>query len=83
MGIFRKSANVRICRELRDKLNAVDAECDLENVNILVIAALLKEFLRTLPDCLLLCRLYLDWLNVSRLTSDNNKIQEMRRYVRY
>lgn len=88
MGIFRKSANARACRELREKLDVgmftevdgVDRNC-LGEASILVLAALLKEFLRCLPDCLLSCVLYDEWMAMPRLPSDALKVQEARRLL--
>uniref|UniRef100_A0A1B6K974 Rho-GAP domain-containing protein n=1 Tax=Graphocephala atropunctata TaxID=36148 RepID=A0A1B6K974_9HEMI len=59
-GIFRKSANARLVRELRDKLDSGESVV-WEHVPVLVTAALLKEFLRSLPDPLLTCQLYPQW----------------------
>ncbi|XP_032669575.1 uncharacterized protein LOC116843329 isoform X1 [Odontomachus brunneus] len=61
-GIFRKSANVRIVRELRDQLESTgDPNC-LENAPIIAVAALLKDFLRSLPDPLLTSHLFPLWM---------------------
>ena len=59
-GIFRKSANARLVRELREKLDSGE-NVALDHVPVLVTAALLKEFLRSLPDPLLSAALYPQW----------------------
>lgn len=61
VGIFRKSANARACRELKEKLES-DPDCDMRNVPIIVLSSVFKEFLRSLPDCLLQSDLYKHWL---------------------
>ncbi|XP_031778904.1 rho GTPase-activating protein 20 isoform X2 [Nasonia vitripennis] len=62
-GIFRKSANVRIVRELRDQIesSAPDTSC-LEDAPIIAVAALLKDFFRSLPDPLLTSHLFPLWM---------------------
>ncbi|VVC26378.1 Hypothetical protein CINCED_3A017878 [Cinara cedri] len=59
-GIFRKSANARLVRELREKMDTCDDVC-LENVPVLVTAALFKDMLRSLPDPLLCTSLFPKW----------------------
>ncbi|XP_024080910.1 rho GTPase-activating protein 20-like isoform X3 [Cimex lectularius] len=59
-GIFRKSANVRLVRELREKMDRGE-EVVLDHVPVPVVASLLKEFLRSLPDPLLSASLYPRW----------------------
>ncbi|XP_054008638.1 rho GTPase-activating protein 20-like isoform X2 [Hylaeus anthracinus] len=62
-GIFRKSANVRIVRELRDQIESTgDPNC-LEDAPIIAVAALLKDFLRSLPDPLLTSHLFPLWMD--------------------
>uniref|UniRef100_A0A6A7FQI8 Rho GTPase-activating protein 20 n=1 Tax=Hirondellea gigas TaxID=1518452 RepID=A0A6A7FQI8_9CRUS len=73
VGIFRKSANVRLVKELREKL---DSGCptDLSSTNITAVAAILKEFLRSLPDALLCSDLYDAWLEIPQLPTDRDQI---------
>ncbi|KAE9536609.1 hypothetical protein AGLY_007011 [Aphis glycines] len=59
-GIFRKSANARLVRELREKMDVCEDVC-LENVPVLVTAALFKDMLRSLPDPLLCTNLFPKW----------------------
>ncbi|XP_025413731.1 rho GTPase-activating protein 20-like isoform X3 [Sipha flava] len=59
-GIFRKSANARLVRELREKMDICEDVC-LENVPVLVTAALFKDMLRSLPDPLLCTNLFPKW----------------------
>ncbi|XP_033741354.1 rho GTPase-activating protein 20-like isoform X1 [Pecten maximus] len=63
-GIFRKSANARKQRELRLRLDEDDADLD-DDTGALVVGAVLKEYLRSLPECLLLDKFYDDWLSLN------------------
>nr|XP_045624946.1 uncharacterized protein LOC123774593 isoform X2 [Procambarus clarkii] len=76
VGIFRKSANARLVRELREKLDTSDADgaIDLDNVHITAVAALLKDFLRSMPDCLLVADLYEEWLELSQIDGIRERI---------
>ncbi|XP_035223391.1 uncharacterized protein LOC118196098 isoform X2 [Stegodyphus dumicola] len=69
VGIFRKSANARACRELKEKLEA-DPDCEMRNVPIIVLSSVFKEFLRSLPDCLLQSDLYKHWLQAVSYESE-------------
>ncbi|XP_076279921.1 uncharacterized protein LOC143208836 isoform X2 [Lasioglossum baleicum] len=62
-GIFRKSANVRIVRELRDQIETTGDPSCLEDAPIIAVAALLKDFLRSLPDPLLTSHLFPLWMD--------------------
>ncbi|XP_033227168.1 rho GTPase-activating protein 20-like isoform X2 [Belonocnema kinseyi] len=61
-GIFRKSANVRIVRELRDQIESTGDLACLEDAPIIAVAALLKDFLRSLPEPLLTAHLFTQWM---------------------
>ncbi|XP_072755151.1 uncharacterized protein [Anoplolepis gracilipes] len=76
-GIFRKSANVRIVRELRDQIESTgDVSC-LEDAPIIAVAALLKEFLRSLPDPLLTSHLFPLWMESLDTTSPVQTIKSI------
>lgn len=60
-GIFRKSASARLVKDLREQLDA-GADVVLDVVPVLVTAALLKDFLRSLPAPLLGSALSAQWL---------------------
>jgi hypothetical protein len=61
VGIFRKSANARICREVEAQLEE-DHEFCLDEVPITVVGSVFKDFLRSLPNCLLDSRLLNKWI---------------------
>ncbi|XP_013179694.1 PREDICTED: uncharacterized protein LOC106126528 [Papilio xuthus] len=70
-GVFRRSANAKALRLLRDKLDALGpwaTGCaELDRAPVLLLAALVKEFFRALPQPLLLADLYPAWLHVLAL----------------
>ncbi|XP_047106715.1 uncharacterized protein LOC124775916 isoform X2 [Schistocerca piceifrons] len=72
-GIFRKSANARLVRELRDKLDAGE-DIRLEHMPVLVVAAVLKDFLRSLPDPLLCSTLYPLWMEAVECQDEQEKL---------
>ncbi|RXG72562.1 Rho GTPase-activating protein 20 [Armadillidium vulgare] len=76
VGIFRKSANARLVRELKEKLDSSEELVDLDGVHITSVAALFKDFLRSLPDCLLCSELYEEWLELPRLPSAREKVSK-------
>lgn len=57
-GVFRKNGNIKGLRDLAEKLDAKEVEVDLAKENPVQVAALLKKFLRELPDPLLTYKLY-------------------------
>lgn len=57
-GVFRKNGNIRGLKDLSDKLDAKEVDVDLSKESPVQVAALLKKFLRELPDPLLTYKLY-------------------------
>lgn len=57
-GIFRKNGNIRRLKQVTDQLDRNPHEVDLSSENAVQIAALLKKWLRELPDPLLTFRLH-------------------------
>ncbi|XP_041108433.1 T-cell activation Rho GTPase-activating protein-like [Polyodon spathula] len=60
-GIFRKAGNAKICKEIKEQLNA-GTEVDMDTRPIVLLAAVFKDFLRHIPHSLLLTELYLPWM---------------------
>merc|ERR1719228_1369350 len=60
VGIFRRGPNVRMMRDLRERLDDGE-EVDWGEISVFVTAALLKDLLRSLPDCMLLSEDYSTW----------------------
>ncbi|CAG9817912.1 unnamed protein product [Phaedon cochleariae] len=63
-GIFRRCASARALRELKEKIDCqASSICDeISNTPALLLAGLLKDFLRSLPEPLLTGNVQ-DWLN--------------------
>lgn len=57
-GIFRKNGNIRRLKELSEALDRDSAAVNLSDDNPVQLAALLKKFLRELPDPLLTFKLH-------------------------
>lgn len=76
-GIFRKSANARLVRELREKLD-LGEDVSFEHVPVLVTAALLKEFLRSLPDPLLTSSLYPQYRAALNAPNTQHKLHRLK-----
>lgn len=57
-GIFRKNGNIRRLKELTDAIDRDPQSVDLTQDNAVQLAALLKKFLRDLPDPLLTVKLH-------------------------
>ena len=57
-GVFRKNGNIRGLKELADRLDAKKVDVDLSKESPVQVAALLKKFLREMPDPLLTHKLH-------------------------
>lgn len=79
-GIFRKSANARLVRELREQLDS-GQELAMEHIPVLAVAALLKEFLRSLPDSLLGAALYPLYMEALECREEQEKLIRVKRYA--
>jgi hypothetical protein len=79
-GIFRKSANARLVRELRERLDS-GLELALDHIPVLAVAALLKEFLRSLPDPLLGAALYPLYMDAMECRDEQEKLIRVKRFV--
>ncbi|XP_072305897.1 rho GTPase-activating protein 20-like [Eucyclogobius newberryi] len=62
-GIFRRPAGARAVRELRDTLDSGEFQLPLTRDHVFIIAGVFKEFLRSIPNSLLCCELYEEWLD--------------------
>ncbi|XP_044113616.1 rho GTPase-activating protein 20 isoform X1 [Neovison vison] len=79
-GIFRQSANVKSCRELKEKLNSgVEVHLDCESV--FVIASVLKDFLRNIPGSIFSSDLYDHWVCVMDQGNAEEKINTIQRLL--
>lgn len=57
-GIFRKNGNIRRLNELTEAIDRDPSSVDLSQDNPVQLAALLKKFLRELPDPLMTYKLH-------------------------
>ncbi|KAK3510827.1 hypothetical protein QTP70_022770, partial [Hemibagrus guttatus] len=82
-GIFRRSAGAKACRELRDKLDSGIQDVPMSRQSIFVIAAVLKDFLRSIPGSLLLSDLYEKWMTTMDLPdkAEENQIKAIQGLV--
>ena len=61
-GIFRKNGNIRRMNQVIESLDRDPGSVDLSQDNPVQLAALLKRFLRDLPDPLLTYKLHRLWI---------------------
>ncbi|XP_046876113.1 rho GTPase-activating protein 20 isoform X2 [Hypomesus transpacificus] len=77
-GIFRRSANAKTCRELKEKLNS-GGTVQLEGESVFVAAAVLTDFLRNLPGSVLSSGLYGQWMEALEGVDKIEMIQSLLR----
>ncbi|XP_040573451.1 uncharacterized protein [Lepeophtheirus salmonis] len=80
VGIFRRSPNARAMRELREKIDQ-NEKVDFEECSVFVVAALLKDFLRSLPDCLLQCPKYDEWIRIGTEYENEKDLRPMKNLI--
>jgi len=73
-GVFRKNGNIRNLKDISEKLDAKEVDVDLSRENPVQLAALLKKFLRELPDPLLTYKLYRLFL-ITQSKSDAHSLE--------
>lgn len=61
-GIFRKNGNIKRMNQVIEAMDRDPASVDLSQDNPVQLAALLKRFLRDLPDPLLTYKLHRAWI---------------------
>lgn len=83
VGIFRKSANARQVREIRERIDASVAggRMDWAGANAVVTAVVFKDFLRSLPDSLLCSGLYDQWLQVAAMDGQDGAVDKIKGYA--
>ncbi|POR38884.1 Rho-type GTPase-activating protein 1 [Tolypocladium paradoxum] len=75
-GVFRKNGNIKKQQELVDKINAEG--CDIVNFMeqpVVQLAALLKRYLRDLPDPLMTHKLYGLWVGAAKISDAETRKQ--------
>ncbi|KAF2733264.1 RhoGAP-domain-containing protein [Polyplosphaeria fusca] len=70
-GVFRKNGNLRTLRELEEEVDAKGVEqVDLNSKNPVILANLLKRFLRLMPDPVLTLKLYKLFMVANDITDE-------------
>lgn len=72
-GIFRKSASAKMIQQLCDRLNEGNV-VDFQEVPIITIGVLFKNFLRNMPDSLLPLAMYNDFISTIRIENVETRI---------
>ncbi|XP_048450054.1 rho GTPase-activating protein 20, partial [Rhincodon typus] len=80
VGIFRKSANAKACKELIEKLNAT-SNITLEEEPVIQLAVVFKEFLRRIPDSLLMTALYDSWMAAMEKENINERTRQLKQLL--
>ncbi|XP_071405330.1 T-cell activation Rho GTPase-activating protein isoform X2 [Pithys albifrons albifrons] len=76
-GIFRKAANEKARKELKEDLNKGE-NVDLRSKSVHLLAVVLKDFLRNIPSKLLSADLYEKWMQALEKPSKQEKIEELK-----
>ncbi|KAH8885186.1 RhoGAP-domain-containing protein [Thozetella sp. PMI_491] len=71
-GVFRKNGNIKKLSDLCEKIDR-DEDVDLGSNNVVQVAALLKRYLRELPDPLMTHKLYRLWLAAAKIPDEQKK----------
>ncbi|XP_064301544.1 uncharacterized protein LOC135312390 [Phalacrocorax carbo] len=76
-GIFRRAASRKELQELQEALDR-GTDVDLASQPALLLAVLLKDFLRSIPAKLLVNDLYEDWVAAMQKSSKEEKLSELK-----
>ncbi|KAF7251079.1 Rho GTPase-activating protein 20 [Varanus komodoensis] len=79
-GIFRRSANAKSCRELKEKLDSGD-EVHLLCESIFVTASVFKDFLRNIPGSIFSSQLCDQWVSLMDEGNHEEKIKNIHRLM--
>lgn len=73
-GVFRKNGNIKKLSELCDKIDREGSDnVGLGQQNVVQVAALLKRYLRDLPDPLMTHKLYRLWLAAAKINDETKR----------
>ncbi|KAF2836332.1 RhoGAP-domain-containing protein [Patellaria atrata CBS 101060] len=73
-GVFRKNGNIRRLKEMSEDIDAKGADSvDLTKENPVQVAALLKKFLRELPDPVLTFKLHKLFITAARISDEDKR----------
>uniref|UniRef100_A0ABM5EWV2 Uncharacterized protein isoform X2 n=1 Tax=Pogona vitticeps TaxID=103695 RepID=A0ABM5EWV2_9SAUR len=79
-GIFRRSANAKTCKELKEKLNAGD-DVQVDGESAFVAAAVITDFLRNIPDSVLSSDMHGLWMEAMDKENRAHKVDAIKRLV--
>lgn len=75
-GVFRKNGNIKKLSETVEKIDREGCEnINLSSQPVIQVAALLKKYLRELPDPLMTNKLYRLWLTAAKIPDEDKKRQ--------
>uniref|UniRef100_A0A6J0UWK9 T-cell activation Rho GTPase-activating protein isoform X1 n=1 Tax=Pogona vitticeps TaxID=103695 RepID=A0A6J0UWK9_9SAUR len=76
-GIFRKAANEKLRKELKEELNS-GGNVTFENASVHLLAVVFKDFLRNIPHTLLLTELYDEWMTAIEKTNHHERTEALK-----
>ncbi|OCT57906.1 rho GTPase-activating protein 20 [Xenopus laevis] len=79
-GIFRRSANAKTCKELKEKLISGDV-VQIDGESVFVAAAVITDFLRNIPDSILSSDMYGLWMEATDIEQHKSKIDTIKRLL--
>ncbi|XP_072914160.1 rho GTPase-activating protein 20 isoform X1 [Hemitrygon akajei] len=79
-GIFRRSANAKTCKELKEKLNSGN-EVHMDSESVFVAAAVITDFLRNIPGSVLSSELYEKWMEGIEIKNEEGKILSIKNLI--
>ncbi|KAM6300049.1 rho GTPase-activating protein 20-like [Aegotheles albertisi] len=79
-GIFRRSANAKICKELKEKLNSGD-DVQVDGESVFVAAAVITDFLRNIPDSVLSSDMHGLWMEAVDTENRVHKIEAIKSLI--
>ncbi|XP_040428434.1 rho GTPase-activating protein 20-like isoform X2 [Cygnus olor] len=79
-GIFRRSANAKTCKELKEKLNS-GGDVQVDGESVFVAAAVITDFLRNIPDSVLSSDMHGLWMEAVDTENRAHKIEAIKSLV--
>ncbi|XP_062997726.1 rho GTPase-activating protein 20-like [Elgaria multicarinata webbii] len=79
-GIFRRSANAKNCKELKEKLNSGE-DVQVDGESVFVAAAVITDFLRNIPDSVLSSDMHSLWMEAMDKEKRALKIEAIKSLV--
>ncbi|XP_009332547.1 PREDICTED: rho GTPase-activating protein 20-like [Pygoscelis adeliae] len=79
-GIFRRSANAKTCKELKEKLNSGD-DVQMDGESVFVATAVITDFLRNIPDSVLSSDMHRLWMEAVDTENRAHKIEAIKSLV--